>query len=95
MAGYYQRCKLTIEIPRTGNYDKAAITKALSDKMPGVEITIRQSSGVPHVVEAFIPDNHPMAGMAEQEVGSTKMEPTGARTLLMLAREVLSSFKPS
>lgn len=95
MAGYYQGCKLIIEIPRTGNFDKATITKALSDKMPAVQITIRQPSLAPHVIEAIVPDNHVMAGMAEQRVGSREMEPTGARTLLMLAREVLSGFKPS
>ena len=95
MAGYYQGCKITIEIPRTGNYDKAAITKSLADEIPGVEITVLQPSLVPRVIEAFVPNGHSMAGMAEQQVGSTKMEPTGARTLLMLAEEVLSHFNPS
>ena len=92
---YYQGCKLTIEVPRTGNYDKAAITKALIAEMPGIEVEIRQPSLVPVAIQAFVPENHGLAAMGEEGIGGTGFEQTGPRTLLTMAEDVLSRFKPS
>jgi hypothetical protein len=91
--GYYQGCELTIEVPRTGNYDLAAITKALVAEMPGLKVKVRQPSLIPYAVEAYVPDGHGLAAAGE-EVGG-KLAPTGGRTLLMIAEDVLSKFKPS
>jgi hypothetical protein len=90
----YKGCQLTIEIPKTGNYDQAAIKKALTDELPGIEITI-QTGPVLHAANAVVPKDHSLAGMSEREVGSTQDVPTGARTLAQMADEVLGRFKPS
>jgi hypothetical protein len=87
---YYKGCTITIEVPE--NYDKAAITNALLDELPGIEVKVREgSSRAPTAVEAFVPENHGMAAMGE-EVGG-KLAPTGARTVLMIAEDVLGKFK--
>jgi hypothetical protein len=91
--GYYEGCELTVEVPRTGNYDLAKITKALVAEMPGLKVKVRQPSLVPYAVEAHIPENHGLAAAGE-EVGG-KLAPTGGRTVLMIAEDVLSQFKPS
>src|SRR5260370_30292229 len=95
LMGYYTGCELKIKIPTDRAKDEDAIRNALLEKLPGVGIEFISSPDVlrPAVAEAFVPHNHPMAGMKRQDFGSTGMKPVGGETLLGIASGVLKDFR--
>jgi hypothetical protein len=90
---YYKGCELTIEIPETGSYDQAAIKKALTDELPGIEIVVRTGHAL-HAANAVVPKEHPLGGASEQKGRGPEVH-TGGRSLLTMAEEVLDRFKSS
>jgi hypothetical protein len=69
--------------------------QAILEKLPGIDIQFISSprGSRPIVAEAFVPNSHPMAGMARQDFGSTEMRPVAGETLLGIASNVLNDFK--
>ena len=92
---YYTGCELKIKIPSDHTLDEDAVCKALLAKLPGVSINfiLSTDSRRPTVAEAFVPDNHPLAGARRQDFGSTEMQEVGAQTLLGIASGALDDFK--
>ena len=95
LMSYYTGCELKIKIPADHAKHEDAIRKALLEKLPGVAIEFISTPEArrPSVAEAFVPDNHLMAGMKRQEFGSREMKPVAAQTLLGIASDVLVEFR--
>ena len=94
LMSYYTGCELKIKIPTDRAKDEDAIRNALLEKLPGIGIEFISSPDVrrPSVAEAFVPHNHPMAGMRRQDFGSTEMKAVAGETLLGIASDVLKNF---
>jgi hypothetical protein len=89
---YYERCKLTVNVPTTGDFDEAAVRNALLEQLPGIEIEFRRlpSAHILEAAEAFVPNEHPVAGAADQDPETKKWTSIGARSILLAAEDVLS-----
>lgn len=94
---YYKDCRLKIQLPPDRASDKDAIRQALVNELPGVEIEFTSSPNAdpPSVAEAFVPDNHALAGMKRQDFGATEMKPVAGETLFGIASKVLDDFEES
>jgi hypothetical protein len=73
---YYERCKVTVAIPVAGEFDEAVIRQALTEHLPGIEVSFRpvSSTEVLEVGEVFVPPDHPIAGAAEQDPNTKKVD---------------------
>jgi len=92
---YYTGCKLTVEMPSDTQMAQPTIRQALTDNMPGLEVEFRitPSAQFPTAIEAFVPDSHSLANAAEQDSPSTELKPTGGRTIVAMASDVLANLK--
>lgn len=88
---YYDRCKLTVKVPESGDFDEAAVRDALSEALPGIEVEFLRSAAAQMLesAEAFVPDSHPLAGMTEQDFQTKKTVLVGPRNILLAAEDVL------
>ena len=68
--------------------------KALAKELPGIYLRFVTSRNVrqPTAAEAFVSETHGMAGMRRQDFESREEKPVGARTILMIASDVLSNL---
>jgi hypothetical protein len=92
---YYTGCRLKIKLPPDRSADQDAIRQAVIAQLPGVDVAFISSPDArcAAVDEAFVPNNHPLAGMEGQDFGSTEMKPVGGQTLFGIASAVLQNFK--
>jgi hypothetical protein len=92
---YYTGCRLKIKLPLDQSADEDAIRQALIAKIPGIDVQCISSPDArcPAVDEAFVPNNHPLAGMQRQDFGSSEMKPVAGQTLFGMASSVLENFK--
>jgi hypothetical protein len=91
---YYERCRLTVDIPETDDFDETVVREALTDSMPGLEIEFRRVPGGKFLeaVEAHVPHDHPIAGAEEQDPKTKKWISVGGRTILLTAGDILNRF---
>src|SRR5947199_10625629 len=84
---YYTGCELKIKIPTDRAKDEDAIRNALLEKLPGIGIEFISSPDVrrPSVAQAFVPHNHPMAGMGRQDFGNLLLKAVAGEALLGIA----------
>jgi hypothetical protein len=91
---YYQGCKLTVDVPVAREFDESAVRYALDEALPGIEVVFRRvpSTDVLEAAEAYVPENHPVAGAEEQDPDTGKWTKVGGRGILLAAADVLMRF---
>ena len=88
---FYRGCKLIVEVPTTG-FDEAAARTALTKEMPGLEIEFQAKAecDTPTAASAEVAHGSQLAGAAEQDPETEEWIPTGPRTILMMAQDILT-----
>jgi hypothetical protein len=91
---FYEGCELIIDCPTAAKFDELAVRNAIEKILPGISVSFRRQSNtqILEAAEATVPHQHSMAGAAEHDPASSQWIPTGARTILTMAHEVLMPF---